>query len=88
MKSRQRLNSGVLFSAASPRQTTGAQDLSNLGPDPTHPSLHFKKLGRVWSARIGLHYRALGLMKDDTVEWFWIGPHDEYDRILRSGTTQ
>jgi len=56
--------------------------------DPHHCSLQFKKNGRVWSARIGLHYRTLGLMKEDTVEWFWIGSHDDYDRILRSGKTQ
>ena len=56
--------------------------------NPYHKSLHFKKVGRVWSARIGLHYRALGLMKEDMVEWFWIGAHDEYERILSSGTMQ
>src|SRR5581483_6865845 len=53
--------------------------------DPHHSSLRFKKIGQVWSVRVGLRYRALGLMKGDTVEWFWIGPHDEYDRILQSG---
>jgi hypothetical protein len=31
-----------------------------LKTDPSHPSLHFKKLGKVWSARVGLHYRASG----------------------------
>ena len=53
--------------------------------DPHHSSLHFRKIGRVWSARVGLHYRALGLMKGDMVEWFWIGSHHEYDKILQSG---
>jgi hypothetical protein len=28
--------------------------------DPNHPSLHFKKVGRFRSVRIGLRYRALG----------------------------
>ncbi len=51
--------------------------------DPHHRSLHFKKIGRVWSVRVGLEYRAVGLLKDDTVHWFWIGPHDEYERLLR-----
>jgi hypothetical protein len=30
-----------------------------LKTDPSHPSLHFKKLGELWSARVGLHYRAI-----------------------------
>jgi len=51
--------------------------------DPHHRSLHFKKIGRVWSVRVGLEYRAVGLLKDDTVHWFWIGPHDEYERLLK-----
>jgi hypothetical protein len=56
--------------------------------DPRHKSLHFKKTGSVWSIRIGLHYRALGLAKEDGIEWFWIGAHDEYDKILRAGIVQ
>jgi hypothetical protein len=29
--------------------------------DPAHPSLHFKKVsGENWSARVGIHYRAIG----------------------------
>ena len=30
-----------------------------LKANPAHPSLHFKKVGQFWSARVGLHYRAL-----------------------------
>ncbi|MFK5913164.1 MAG: hypothetical protein QM484_02225 [Woeseiaceae bacterium] len=26
-----------------------------------HPSLHFKKVGNFWSARVGLSYRALAV---------------------------
>jgi hypothetical protein len=53
--------------------------------DPSHPSIHFKRVSRkrpIYSARIGLRYRALGRMDGDTITWFWIGPHDEYDRLL------
>ena len=47
------------------------------------PSLHFKKVGKVWSIRIGnTSYRALADVQGDTVYWFWIGPHDEYERII------
>lgn len=52
--------------------------------NPHHPSLHFKKVGRFWSARVGGDFRALAMMQGDEAEWFWIGPHDEYDRLLKS----
>jgi hypothetical protein len=32
-----------------------------LKANPQHPSLHFKKVGRFWSARVGLHYRAVAV---------------------------
>ena len=53
---------------------------------PFHPSLHFKKLGQrsqLWSVRVGEHYRALALDKPAGVVWFWIGKHDEYERMIR-----
>jgi hypothetical protein len=52
--------------------------------DPRHPSLRFKKAGNVWSVRIGKGFRALALLQDDTYYWFWIGPHDEYQRLIGS----
>jgi hypothetical protein len=51
--------------------------------DPDYPSLHFKKIGRLWSVRVGLHYRALGLDKGESVVWFWVGTHAEYDKLLQ-----
>ena len=53
-----------------------------LKADPKHPSLHFKKIGRLWSVRVGAHYRALGLDKTEGVVWFWIGSHADYDKLL------
>jgi hypothetical protein len=50
--------------------------------DPRHPSLHFKKSDRFWSARVGMHYRALAVEVPGGVLWFWIGTHAEYDKIL------
>ena len=50
--------------------------------DPQHPSLHFKKVGRVWSCRVGLHYRVLGADTPTGVLWFWIGTHAEYDKLV------
>jgi mRNA-degrading endonuclease RelE of RelBE toxin-antitoxin system len=53
--------------------------------DPTQPSLHFKKVGKnkqLWSVRVGINYRALGIEKNEGIVWFWIGNHAEYDKIL------
>ena len=51
--------------------------------DPYHPSLHFKKIGQIWSARVGKQYRALGRDIPEGVLWFWIGSHDQYEQLLR-----
>lgn len=53
-----------------------------LKADAKHPSLHFKRIGKLWSVRIGAHYRALGLDKPEGVVWFWIGSHADYDKLL------
>jgi hypothetical protein len=48
-----------------------------------HPSLHFKCVNqeeRIWSVRLTLGYRALGIMEGDTVTWFWVGSHEDYER--------
>lgn len=50
--------------------------------DPSHPSLRFKKVEQtdnVYSVRIGLRYRALGVLDGSQVIWFWIGSHADYD---------
>jgi hypothetical protein len=50
--------------------------------DPRHPSLQFKKVGRYWSARIGLRHRALAVETEGGYLWFWIGSHADYDRLI------
>jgi len=47
-----------------------------------HPSLHFKRIGPVWSARVGSHYRVLGHEIPEGIHWFWIGSHSDYDKII------
>jgi hypothetical protein len=54
-----------------------------LQADPTHPLLHFTKVGRFRSARVGLQYRALAVEVEDGLLWFWIGDHREYERLIR-----
>lgn len=51
--------------------------------NPKHPSLHFKKIGRYWSVRVGIHYRALAVEVEDGVLWFWVGSHSEYDKLIK-----
>ena len=53
-----------------------------LKQDLSHPSLHFKKAGRFWSVRIGIHFRALAVEEGSDIVWFWIGQHGEYDRLI------
>ncbi|MFB0546024.1 MAG: hypothetical protein ACETWB_03870 [Anaerolineae bacterium] len=53
--------------------------------NPFHPSLHFKCINReenIWSVRITLGYRAIGILEGDTVTWFWVGSHDDYERFF------
>lgn len=48
-----------------------------------HPSLRFKKIGDLWSARVGLAHRALAIEDGEDFIWVWIGTHDDYERIIR-----
>jgi isopenicillin N synthase-like dioxygenase len=52
--------------------------------DLKHPSLQFKKVHPsrpIYSVRINLSHRALGVKDGDSIVWFWIGSHGEYDRL-------
>ncbi len=53
--------------------------------NPFHPSLHFKCVNDeedIWSVRITRSYRAVGILEVDTITWFWIGSHDDYERFF------
>ena len=52
--------------------------------NPRHPSLQLKPVGGVWSARVSDQYRALAILEESIFTWFWIGTHDQYDRLLNS----
>lgn len=53
-----------------------------LRADARHPSLHFKKVGKVWSVRVGSYFRALASEMEGGYLWFWIGSHADYDRMI------
>jgi len=53
--------------------------------DLSHPSLQFKRVHArdpIYSVRVSLGWRAVGVRSGDTVVWFWIGSHAEYDKLL------
>lgn len=52
---------------------------------PGHPGLQFERMHAeppIFSARVGISYRAVGVLEGDTVIWFWIGTHADYDKLL------
>jgi hypothetical protein len=67
-----------------PVRETADKSFALLKRDSRHPSLHFKKVGSYWSARVGLRYRALAMHVDDGLLWFWIGTHADYEQMIRS----
>jgi len=53
--------------------------------NPLHPGLRFKQVDAelsVYSVRVSKGYRALGQREGNAIVWFWIGSHDEYERLL------
>jgi hypothetical protein len=71
------------YRAMSPGIRTGARKAYRLwAENPFHPSLHFKCIDSdedIWSVRVTKSHRAVGVMLGDTITWFWIGDHDEYE---------
>ena len=54
--------------------------------NPHHPSLRFRRVHPtrpIFSARVGLDYRAVCIRRENDIFWFWIGSHAEYDYLLR-----
>jgi hypothetical protein len=60
--------------------------------DPDHPGLELKSLkytkNPVWSVRITDNHRAMAIRTTDdqgqtVMFWFWIGPHREYDKLIK-----
>lgn len=53
--------------------------------NPQHRSLHFKSVHNklpIYSARVNLNHRVVGILEGDEIIWFWIGPHDAYEKLL------
>ena len=55
--------------------------------NPTHPGLRYKRVGtrtESYSVRIGRNWRTVGLKSGDTMIWFWIGSHADYDKLIET----
>ena len=55
--------------------------------NPQHPSLHYKKIHAtlpIWSVRVGLNYRVVGIVHDEKMLWYFVGTHAEYDRLIKT----
>ncbi len=68
-------------------QRQAREAYTRFAENPSHPSLRFKRVHPtepVYSVRISSDYRALGVRDGDTMIWFWIGSHTDYDRLPAS----
>jgi hypothetical protein len=63
-------------------QELARKDFELLKRDSRYPSLRLKKAGAFWTVRVGIHYRAIAKERAEGLNWFWIGHHSEYDRLL------
>ena len=89
MKSRRTLRFRRLYEAL-PEQVQRDADAAytRFAADPNYPGLNFERIqgmkAPIFSARVSQQYRVLGRSEDaDTIVWFWIGTHQEYDKLLQ-----
>lgn len=53
--------------------------------NPQHPGLEFKQIhsrDKIYAVRVGLGYRALCVSENETFIWFWIGSHEDYNKLV------
>lgn len=54
--------------------------------NPFHNSLQFKPIHAtqpIYSVRINRNCRAVGIRNGQVLIWFWIGPHADYDTLIK-----
>jgi Txe/YoeB family toxin of Txe-Axe toxin-antitoxin module len=67
-------------------KTQAKQAYQQFKKDPYHPSLQFKRVHStkpIYSVRVNIDYRAVGIVRDNEIIWFWIGSHSVYDKLLK-----
>ena len=73
----------AFYRLSSDLQVAADKQFELLKKNPRHPSLQFKKVGKVWSARVNISVRALAAEDGADYIWFWIGEHREYERLIQ-----
>jgi hypothetical protein len=66
-------------------QRTARKNYKIWKKNPHHKSLEFKQVGKrkpIYAVRVGIGWRALGYKRDNSIIWFWIGSHAEYDKLI------
>ena len=66
------------------KQARGAYGL--FSNDPYYPILHFKRIHStrpIFSVRINIDFRAVGILEGDEITWFWVGSHKEYEILIK-----
>lgn len=85
MKSRRTKQFHKLFAQLPPHVQKQAREAYQLfKQNPYHPGLHFKRIDSqepIYSVRVSLGYRAVGRYEGDTIIWYWIGSHADYDHF-------
>lgn len=67
-------------------QRQAREAYSRFRENPAHPGLNFHQLHGypgLWSVRISISYRAVCRREGDTLYWFWIGSHADFDHDFR-----
>jgi len=64
-------------------QNVSKKNFELLKTNPSHPSLHFKEVGKFWSVRTGINHRALAIKDGEDFIWVWIGSHNEYEQMIK-----
>jgi hypothetical protein len=64
-------------------QAVARKNFELLKDNSSHLSLHFKKVGKLWSVRAGINHRALAVEDGADFTWVWIRSHDEYRRLIK-----
>ena len=76
----------LLAALPEPVQRQAQEAYRQFRNNPSHPSLRFKRISprdpTIYSVRVGLRYRAIGIREDDSIIWVWIGSHAEYDQLI------
>ncbi|MEI7906611.1 MAG: hypothetical protein WCI84_04570 [Bacteroidota bacterium] len=49
---------------------------------PDHPLLRLLKVEGIWSMRVGSRHRALAVVENDTIIWFWIGKYKHFTTLF------